>query len=229
MKRIDRREVRCVSFKTKSSCRWLNSYGRAISLLVACLIPLSGCHKPKKPKKLKTVSANQSAAASQASPSTSKHEAVRPEACTLLSAQEFESVVGEPLTGTTASPQSSEDFVVSQCYFAAKTPSNSIHVAVTMKGDGAGSRSPRSFWDETFHRGKESASGEEGEKDEKKAPPERIADLGDEAFWVANPFGGVLYVLAHDSYIRVAIGGSGKQPERIAKATALSRLILKRL
>ena len=46
---------------------------------------------------------------------------------------------------------------------------------------------------------------------------------------MGNRVGGALYVLKHNSYIRVSIGGAGDQQTKIAKSKALARLALKRL
>jgi len=68
-----------------------------------------------------------------------------------------------------------------------------------------------------------------GEEEEKAAPPQKIAGVGDEAFWAGSRFGGALYVLKGDAFIRVSVGGAGDQQTKIKNSKALARLVLKHL
>jgi hypothetical protein len=69
---------------------------------------------------------------------------------------------------------------------------------------------------------------EEGEAKE-ASPPQRVKDLGDEAFWVGSPIGGALYVIKNDLIFRVSIGGAGDQKAKLNKSRALAQKILKKL
>lgn len=170
------------------------------------------------------------------------------DACALLTSAEIRSVQGEPLKDTKASGSTEKGFAISQCFFTLPTFNNSISLVVTQKGEGAGGRDPKEFWEETFkkesegerekEREKKSAQEREKEKvrersreeEEEEAPPaQRITGIGDEAFWTGSRVGGALYVLKGSTYLRVSVGGAGDQQSKINKSKALARLVLKRL
>ncbi len=157
------------------------------------------------------------------------------DACALLTSKEIQSVQSEPLKETKLSGKSEGGFAVSQCYFTLPTFTNSISLTVMQRGDGAGARDPKQFWKETFHREKDSEKARDkdknkgSEEEEKSAPPEKIAGLGDEAFWSGNRVGGALYVLKGNSYIRISVGGAGDQATKIKKSKALAQMVLKHL
>ena len=171
------------------------------------------------------------------------------DACALLTSDEIRSVQGESLKETKASGSVEGGFINSQCFFALPTFNNSISLGVTQKGDGAGARDPKDFWEETFDKESEAErekehdkkSEKEREKETKKArdrdreeeeeaaPAEKISGVGDEAFWTGSRVGGALYVLKGNTYLRVSVGGAGNQQTKINKSKALARLALKRL
>ncbi len=74
----------------------------------------------------------------------------------------------------------------------------------------------------------ENKAGEE-EEEGKKSPPQRVADLGDEAFWTGTQISTALYVLKGDSYIRISVGGAGDQALKLEKSRKLAEFALKRL
>lgn len=169
------------------------------------------------------------------------------DACALLTSPEIRSVQGEPLKETKASGSAEKGFLVSQCFFTLPTFNNSISLVVTQRGEGAGGRDPKEFWEETFEksegesekeRDKKSAKEREKEKarersreeEEEEGPPaQKITGVGDEAFWTGSRVGGALYVLKGSTYLRISVGGSGNQQSKINKSKALARLALKRL
>jgi len=170
------------------------------------------------------------------------------DACALLTSQEIRSVQGEPLKETKGSGSAEKGFSISQCFFTLPTFNNSISLVVTQKGDGADGRDPKEFWEATFDRAsegerekerdrksekereKEKARDKNREEEEEEAVrPQKIAGVGDEAFWTGSRVGGALYVLKGSSYIRVSVGGAGNQQSKINKSKALARLALKRL
>jgi len=53
--------------------------------------------------------------------------------------------------------------------------------------------------------------------------------LGDEAYWVSNRFGGVLYVLKGDVFISVGIGGTDDEDTKLKKAKVLAQKALQQL
>jgi len=108
---------------------------------------------------------------------------------------------------------------------------------VTTASEGAGSRDPREFWKETFAR--QAEKKEPGEKREGKtkeregeeagAQPQKIAGLGEDAYWIANRVGGALYVLKKDLFFRISAGGPGDANAKLKKSKALAQRVLKRI
>jgi hypothetical protein len=166
------------------------------------------------------------------------------DACALLTSQEIQSIQGEPVKETKLSGQLSGGLNVSQCFFTLPTFTNSVSLLVAQRGDGAGAQDPREFWHSTFREG-ESAEREkekehEGDRDrdkkkrgeeeeEESAPPEKIAGIGDEAYWMGSRVGGALYVLKGNSYVRISIGGAAAHTDKIKKSKALAEKALARL
>ncbi len=219
-------------------------------VLISMLLTI-GCSKSQS---LTAVSNNQNLAANQqtapsslaqnasspVSASTTPSSRGRVDACSLLTAEEVKAVQGEAFKETKPSGSAENGLVISQCFFSLPTFANSVSLAVTEKGDGAGAHDPREFWEKTFASSERYRENEREKRKEKNAPKNReeeeegssaqkIVGVGDEAFWQGNRVGGALYVLKHDSYIRVSVGGKGDQKTKIEKSTALARLALKRL
>jgi len=67
---------------------------------------------------------------------------------------------------------------------------------------------------------------EHGEGDEGPRP-QRVAGIGDEAYWSGNPVSAALYVLKKDTIIRLSIGGPEDQSVKIKKAKTLAQKVLK--
>jgi hypothetical protein len=148
------------------------------------------------------------------------------DACALLTSKEIESVQGEPIKETKPSGKSDGGLAVSQCYFALPTFVNSISLRVVRKSDGPGGRDPKQVWEETFAPDKLQDLEREGGK--KKFAPQKIADVGDAAFWMGGPAGG-LYARKGNSYIRISVGGAGDQETKIKKSKDLAQMVLQRL
>jgi hypothetical protein len=185
-------------------------------LLASCLAAaLAGCSKPETPQ---SPADTQQANAATAGPAI--------DACALLTSEEIESVQGEPIKETKSSRKSDGGLAVSQCYFALPTFVNSISLRVVQKSGGPDGRDPKQVWEETFAPDKLQDLEREGGK--KKLAPQRIADLGDAAFWIGSPAGG-LYALKGNSYIRISVGGAGDQETKIKKSKDLAEMVLKRL
>jgi hypothetical protein len=67
---------------------------------------------------------------------------------------------------------------------------------------------------------------ERGEGDEGPRP-QRVAGVGDEAYWSGNPINAALYVLRKDTVIRLSIGGPEDPSVKIKKAKTLAQKVLK--
>lgn len=66
-----------------------------------------------------------------------------------------------------------------------------------------------------------------GEEDESK--PRRVKGLGEEAYWSGNQITGALSVLTKNAVVRVSVGGPEAEAEKIKKASALARKLVKQL
>lgn len=180
------------------------------------------------------------------------------DACTLLTTEDLKGVQGEAYKDAQRSDRLDGDFIVAQCYFAMPTMANSVVLNVTTAKDESGARTPKSFWEQTFGGDEEkeregkgererekdkqkdkdkdkdkakSQPAERGEEGEEKeaAPPERVKGLGDEAFWVASPVGGAIYVLKNDLFFRISVGGAGDQKTKLNKSKLLAQKVLTKL
>jgi hypothetical protein len=200
------------------------------TLTFSLVLALTGCPKSKtspaaaEPRPEKSTSptpAPANASVAQAQPQI--------DACSLLTGPEIESIQGAAPTDTKASNHSQRGLTVSQCYFLLPVAANSIVVTLTQRADGPEARDPKESWTEIFHAEHDKAQEREEEKDKEKAKPENITGLGDEAFWSAQRFGGVLYVLKGSTYLSISVGGAGDQASKLQKSKSLSELILKHL
>ena len=171
--------------------------------------------------------------------------------CNLLTSDDLKELQGEPYKEAQRSDRLDGEFIVAQCYYALPTTVNSVVVSVTSAKDDTTARSVKAFWEQTFSKyddkereGKVDRDQEkrrEPEKDKARAPrereaegeekeaspPERVKDLGDEAFWVGSPIGGALYVLKSDLMFRLSVGGGGDQKAKLNKSKTLAQKILK--
>jgi hypothetical protein len=201
----------------------------SISLLSCLLLAVGGCEK-----RATTQSSSDSQAT--ASPSTTKFDA-----CGLIKKEEVEAIQGSPITGTQSSGQSGKGFIVSECYYVAKDSGRSVSLTVTQGDPSSPARgNPKDFWNKTF--GRYSGEEKEHERDkekterernreerEKSVPPKKINGIGDDAFWSRARFGGALYVLKNDSFVRISIGGPENEETNINKSKALAEKALGRL
>jgi hypothetical protein len=148
------------------------------------------------------------------------------DACSLLTSEEIKTVQGEAVESANETPSSAGELVSSQCFFALPSFSKSISLQITQKGTKPGAADARQAWKKMFPPEKleerETAGGQ------KKMPPRKIPDLGEEAFWTGGPTGG-LFVLQGDYFLRISLGGADDEETKIGKSTALARLVLKRL
>ena len=158
--------------------------------------------------------------------------------CRLITSEEIGAIQGSPIKEPKGSTRSDNGFRVSQCFYTAAEFSKSVNLAVIQKDpDNSARQSPKDFWKEKFGRfsGKdemrdknEQESGGEEEK-EKLIPPKQIDDIGDEAYWVSNRFGGTLYVLKGNAFISIGLGGTDDQETKLTKSKALAQKALQRL
>jgi hypothetical protein len=154
--------------------------------------------------------------------------------CRLLTKEEIEAIQGSPIKETKSSVPSDAGFHVSQCFYTAAEFSRSVSLTVTLRGlNQPTGRTVREFWQETFGRfdnqKKESNPARSEEEKRESVPPKKIPGIGDEAFWVKNRFGGILYVLKGDAFISISLGGSDDEETTLKKSKALAEKALQRL
>ena len=163
------------------------------------------------------------------------------EVCSLLTSAEIQSVLGEAAKQTKSSTQPGGGLLMSQCFFGMAGSAKSVSLALATANPADKSNlTPRAFWRKQFHSGNQegreekSRAGKTGDRSEAEREEELhkarpIAGLGEEAYWVGNPILGALYVLQHDKFLRISVGGIRQEPERIEKSKALAQAALKRL
>ncbi len=160
--------------------------------------------------------------------------------CSLLNGADLKNVQGEQPKETQRSDREDAGFIVSQCYYSLPTTTNSVVLNVTTAAEGAGARDPREFWKETFARKAEKSEPErkregkakeerEGEGEEGAARPQKIAGLGEDAYWIASRVGGALYVLRKGLFFRISVGGPGDANTKLKKSRVLAQRALKRI
>jgi hypothetical protein len=219
-----------------------------LTLLLSSTLAIAGCsNTATQPSAsgpqaaVETASSPTTSATPGSPPTPAAATAVKPkvDACALLTSKEIESVQGEAIKETKLSGQSAGGYSMSQCFFTLPTFTNSISLLVAQKGEGVGAKDPKEFWRNTFHENKagEKDKERERERDKKKgeeeeeegAPPQKVAGIGDDAYWTGSRVGGALYVLKGNSYIRLSIGGAANQATRTKKSKALAEKAISRL
>ncbi len=224
----------------------------ATILFICFLILTNGCTTPAPNQATPQPSAE--TAASPASNATNPNATPSPgasvakaklAACSLLTSDEIKAVQGEAVKETTPSNHGTGDFIVSQCYYALPTSSNSISLTLTERNpDSKGGEGVRDFWEQTFGKDeKKSESERKKERDQEKkkpeakregeeeesAPLEPVRGVGDEAFWSVSRVGGALYVLKRDHFFRISVGGKGDAETKLKKSKTLAQKALRRL
>lgn len=175
--------------------------------------------------------------------------------CALLTSDDLKGVQGEAYKEAQRSDRQEGDFVVAQCYYSLPTTVNSVVLNVTVAKEAGAGANPRQFWEQTFEKYEKEGSGEkerEREKEREKereqqrskqakpgarveneeeegVKPEKIAGLGEEAFWMASRVGGALYVLKGDKFFRLSVGGAGDAKAKLNKSKTLAQQVLKKL
>jgi hypothetical protein len=223
---------------------------KGLILVGACVLALS-CSNSSSPSQPLTsepappANAPPSSTATPASNAVAEKSGSAIDPCKVLTSDELQAVLGEPLKETKASERPDGGFHVSQCFYSLPTLAKSVSVSITSRG----TRDPREFWKETFHREdaaekererEKEKRGSKSEKDERRekgqreeeeesAPPQKVGGIGEEAFWMSSPVGGALYVLQKNAFVRISIGGSDDQKTRLNKSKALATKILGRV
>jgi hypothetical protein len=160
------------------------------------------------------------------------------DACKLLTGDEIKTIQRDTLKDITPTARRGGTFIISQCFYATSQFVNSVSLTVTQQSSDTGAENIREFWKERFQsagshdRERESArdnKAKASEEEEKGAPPERVEGIGEEAYSVGNAKFGALYVLKGNKILRISVGGSHSQPERIQKMKSLAQYAVSRL
>jgi hypothetical protein len=153
------------------------------------------------------------------------------EACSLVSKEEVESVQQTPIKDANSSQRVDGTLQISQCLYTAAEFSKSVNLALIQRDPNQhGARSPKDFWKEKFdpYENEEPRTSPHPESEEGPAP-RKIVGLGDEAYWVANRFGGILYVLKGEVLISIGIGGTDSEDKKLEKSKVLAQKAVQRL
>ena len=153
------------------------------------------------------------------------------DACSLVSKEQVGSVEGSPVNDVKSSTRSDDLFRVAQCFYATAESSKSVNLALVHKDPGQQNRrSPKDFWKEKFDPYQdEEPKTKSGDEKEQGSAPRKIGGLGDDAYWVSNRFGGVLYVLKGDAFISIGVGGTDDEETKLKKSKVLAQKALQRL
>jgi hypothetical protein len=159
------------------------------------------------------------------------------DACSLVSKEEVGSVQEGLVKETNSSERSDGVFRFCQCFYTATEFSKSVNLVLVEKDlNQRSKRSPKDFWNEKFgpyntnereRDGK--AQSKAGDEKEKGTPPKKVSGLGDDAYWVSNRFGGVLYILKGDVFLSIGLGGTDDEDTKLNKSKVLAQKALQRL
>src|SRR5438552_11399811 len=210
---------------------------RVLSLLV--VLVCVGCNKPQRSTSVSPTPAP-SSPTNQVVPLPPKPR-IAP--CSLITNEEVGAIQHATITDAKSSAGVSGGMLMSQCYYNSKEPNMSVSLAVIEHNpQDASAPDAKSYWAESFRwftgdESDEEKSGEQSEKrggvereeKEKRVPPKRLDGIGEEAYWSGNRFGGALYVLKGDVFIRVSVGGPDNEETKIEKSKTLAQKALSRL
>ena len=153
------------------------------------------------------------------------------DACSLLTKEEVGSVQGSTVNDTKSSERSDDLFRFAECFYTTAESNKSVNLAlVQQRADQQNKSSPKDFWKKKFdpYRDEEPRTKSGGDKEQGSAP-KRITNLGDDAYWAGNRFGGTLYVLKGDVFISIGIGGTDDEETKLKKSKDLAQKALQRL
>jgi hypothetical protein len=159
-----------------------------------------------------------------------QHATITRDACSLVSKQEVELVQQTSVTDAKSNEHSDGTFRISQCLYSAAEFSKSVTLAlIQIDPNQTGKRSPKDFWKEKFDPYENEAPNANLDEREQGPAPKKITGLGDEAFWVSNRFGGILYILKGNAFISIGIGGTDDEDKKLEKSKVLAQKALQRL
>jgi hypothetical protein len=153
--------------------------------------------------------------------------------CDLLTRSEIQAVQGARITDTKESFRTDGGLSISQCFYTARPFDRSVSLELTTgHPSGGSSHAGRDRWNEVFHRSAdtEESRAQGGKEEESRGnPPQTVAGVGEEAFWISNSASGALYALKETAYVRISIGGPDPEPTKRKKTIRLALRALRRL
>jgi len=144
-----------------------------------------------------------------------------PNACEVLSPRDIAKVQGARSTSAKLTEHDSHDMKVSQCFYSLPHLSDSVTVDL-IRGD------VRAFWKQHFD-GEERENKPVANRAEPESRVRHIEGVGDDAVWSGNSLAGALYVLKGETIVRVSVGGSASEEQKIEKAKALAARAIRKL
>ncbi len=143
-----------------------------------------------------------------------------PNACSLLDRDDVAAVQGEPYVETKLTSGSK----VSRCFYQLPTFTASVSLEVIEDPKQA-------FWEAHFEgsssRGRERSEEEKEEREE--LTPTRVSGVGDEAFWIGNVAGATLWVRSDGLALRVSVGGTGTQADKLERSKRIAAKALEKI
>jgi hypothetical protein len=152
--------------------------------------------------------------------------------CALLTSDDIKAVQGEAVRESKPGHRSGTDFAVNSCFYATPTFTRSVSLEVTQKG--TSSQSVRDFWKANFAAALDKRE-QKNERRKKQGKPQAgeparpVAGIGDEAYWISTNANSTLYAFKKDTLLRISIGGTDKEEERMKKIRVLAERALARL
>ena len=154
------------------------------------------------------------------------------DACGLLTKEEIRRVQGEDFQDAKSSSRAGGELAISQCFYVLPTFSKSVSLELAVSApDAKAPHSVRKLWDEQIASSDEKR-GEEEERERGEGAAKRLVQVrrvGDQAFWVRGGPSGALYALSGERWLRISLGGSLPEKEKIAHARQLARIAIKRM
>ena len=171
----------------------------------------------------------------ESAPPPTEDKKAKIDACSLATREEVAAIQGAEMLDPKSTEGPEIDFLLSQCYYGSAEPDKSVSLGLMQRNPkDPGTRTITQFWHETFDRfasaeddkgaaGKRREGKDEDEKEREGVRPQKIGGIGEEAYWLGNPMGGILYVLKNDRMLRISFGGPGSVDEKLAKSKALAQ------
>jgi hypothetical protein len=216
---------------------WFAHMNRLLPLLVLLFLSCGACKKSSETKSVPASTPIQDRRIQQPDSTEPKIPA-----CTLITTDEVGAIQGATIADAKSSEGPSGALMMSQCYYSAREPNKSVSLAVIQpSAKSVTGTETRDYWASTFGRfaqgslasdeekkEKDQKLGEMGEEEKKRIPPKKVAGVGEEAYWSGNRFGGALYVLKGDAFLRISVGGPDNEETKLEKSKALAQKALSR-